>query len=113
MTHGPFVNIRLFSSVSSAEEAVELGKMLVCALNEFGEVTITDIKKYWKIPEYYECAMELRAPSISSAILPNVMEKLGDGWHSVSALCSVWNRSEENHFVDKRVNWAEVEFFEV
>ncbi|WP_035909629.1 MULTISPECIES: hypothetical protein, partial [unclassified Labrenzia] len=113
MTQASYINIRFLSSVASEDEAAELGRSLMDAFRDLGNIVAFEVKKYWKIPECYECSMELHAEAISDATLPILIERLGHGWERVSSACFIWNRSEEFRFADERVNWAEVEFIEV
>lgn len=113
MIQASYINIRFLSSVASEVEAIELGKRLIDAFQDFGNVKTFDVKKYWKIPGYYECSVELHAEDLSEAALPRLTERLGHGWKRAGSACFIWTRSEKSHFVDERVNWAEVEFIEV
>ena len=110
---GTIYKYPFFSSVSSVDEAAEIGRYLFEVLSNLGELNSLEVKRCWKILGYYECAMELRAPSLSDAILSSVMDELGSGWQGVGMMCFVWSRSEKNHFADERVNWAEVELVDV
>lgn len=113
MIQASYINIRFLSSVGSEAEAIELGKTLIDAFQDFGNLKALEVKKYWKIPENYECSMELHAEDLSEAVLPRLAERLGHGWERASSTCFIWTRSEALHFADERVNWAEVEFIEV
>jgi hypothetical protein len=110
MTDGPHILIRTFISAASEAEAKESGTRLLNAISALGDFAAPKIKPYWKISECYECSFELRSPNLTAAALSAITKKLGTSWEGVGSACFVWNRSDENYFVDSRVIWAEVEF---
>lgn len=112
MTHSTHFFIRVFVSVTSKNEAEEVGAKLINMMSTFGKAAVLEIRPYWKISEYYECSFELYSQDLTKAALLAATEKLGTGWESVGSACFVWNRADGKYFIDDRVNWAEVEFID-
>lgn len=110
MTCHGYIHIKIYSLTSSNEEASEVGEKLASFLQEIGETSISNVKPYWKIQEYYECSIELNSPSLSEVSVQLVVDLLGKEWERIGEDCFVWNYSGDKYFADERVRWASVEF---
>ena len=107
-----FLNIHLFADVSSSKEAYYVGAQLSKTLTPFGKVQICNIKRYWKIPEYFEFSIELRSPSLNQSICHEIAKVLGVSWVEAGG-SYIWAASEKNEFTHPSVKWANLELVEV
>ncbi|MFV0421723.1 hypothetical protein [Oleidesulfovibrio sp.] len=112
MTFGQLIHIRFFCAAASKAEASAATNNLIDVLKGFGTVGSGTPKQYWKIPEYYECSLEVRGSMVSESMLVAVTQKLGTGWERVGDNCYVWSHSENTSFVDNNIRWAELEFLD-
>lgn len=112
MTNSSYLSLQVFCLVSTECEAADIVENLVHALQGLGLVTAGSPQPYWKIPEYYECSIQIHKPLFSASLLSNAIEILGSGWERVNGCCFVWNSSDDTTFIESSVRWAEAEFFE-
>ena len=107
-----FVNLHVFAEVSSASEAKAIGSKVSDALKCFGEVLVTDVKQYWKIPEYFEFSIELSDSSLSESDCQRVADILSQGWNDVGGSL-IWNQEADAVLCDPKVRWANLEYIEM
>lgn len=100
------VQLRLFCSVGTEHDATSVMATVCLTIQHLGHVATFTPKQYWKIPEYYECVIEVSGQS-EQGLLAAVMRSVANGWTRVNAESFVWNFSDETEFIDHRVRWAE------
>jgi hypothetical protein len=107
-----FVNLHVFAEVSSASEANAIGSRISDTLKCFGDVLVTNVKQYWKIPEYFEFSVELSGASLSESDCPRIADILGQGWNDIGGNL-IWNQESDAFLCDPKVRWANLEFIEI
>ncbi|MFZ5759523.1 MAG: hypothetical protein ACOY32_07835 [Thermodesulfobacteriota bacterium] len=107
------VFLRLFAEEPSEEAAHNVADRILDLLKGHALHLDIQVKKYWKIPEYYEIFFRLSPLTGSSDIISEIASILGKGWEKQQAsLESIWNPGPESSFKINSVRWAHIEIVE-
>lgn len=105
-----FISMHVFSAAASETEAADIARKLGDRMGEFGELAVSGMKRYWKIPEYYEFSITLCTRQLGKENVREIVEQLGSDWQEVASNCFIWNWSSQKYFVDERLRWIEIDF---
>ncbi len=105
------LSLHLFVETSLKEDVEAVGNLVADKLSDYGSTTVTGIKKYWKIPEYFEVLVEVQSDYLGSADVPTLANIVGKNWIGAGS-SMVWNFGEGSSFVDEKVRWANIEYIE-
>lgn len=106
------INLHVFVEVESEGEAKACADLLCSLLNSFGKASASQIKPYWKIPEYFDVRLELRCNNLVQEDVEQIASHIGDGWLAAGS-SFIWNSGGEAKFADERVRWANLELVEI
>lgn len=112
MTYHAFIKIKVFCEVPDSLEAVKIRDQIAARLDVTSRMEFGDVKKYWKIPEYFEISIKVFPKELNEDTLDETANLLGSGW-SKSNFSYVWNAGEKATFVEGHVKWANVELIEL
>lgn len=112
IVEGNQILLRVFAEVSSDVEASEVGRILSNSVATFGHVTVFNVEKYWKIPNYFEVSLEIRGPNLNNCVCKKIAKVLGNGWVEAGNSL-IWNSTVKARFMDSKVKWANLEFIEL
>lgn len=108
---GKHINLHMFFEMESEEEA-KLSAASICDhLTKFGETSASQVKQYWKMPEYFEVRVEVHNERLGQGDIARIASEIGGPWmESGSSL--IWNFGEGARFIDGKVRWANMEYIE-
>lgn len=106
------INLHVFTETETIEQARLVGEVLCKELEPHGEVKLCRLKKYWKIPEYFEFSIEITSPSISENIANDICDRLGGKWKKVGNIF-IFQRSKDNRLLAYNIRWASLEYIEL
>lgn len=105
------INTHLFSDVFSEAEVASLSQRVSDMLSQFGDVKSFGVKRYWKIPEYFELTVQITNSNNSFDKICDVAAALGSGWiRSGSSL--LWSDEVDSAFFEPSIRWANIELIE-
>jgi hypothetical protein len=112
------ISLRAFADVAQEAEAREI---LDAILRHFSshELLATATNQYWKVPQWYEVFVRLRAYDTNEApiaLLQRLSGVLGTAWtlkHMDEDADALWRREDGGSFIDSRVTWANLQCFVV
>ena len=103
--------LRIFAETDDPSVAIDLAGVIVEKAGRYGWVRTRPVERYWKIPEFYEVAIELRPDGGSSAAYEGVLADLAAGWErhgSQEDLWAIWNPTAEGYCFSPLVTWMSV-----
>jgi len=110
---GKNILLRLFAEEPSEEAAHNVADKIIDLLKGHTRQLDLQVKKYWKIPEYYEIFFRLSPLRDSSDIQSEITAILGNGWEEQQTLIeSIWNPGPESNFKIDSIRWAHIEIIE-
>ncbi|MBP6219249.1 MAG: hypothetical protein KA436_11735 [Oligoflexales bacterium] len=99
------------------EESLDSNCMLRLThiLSSIGDIQTSEIKRYWKIPEYLEIVFSLKNVSDTDKIASSFLDTFGSSWEKnqgFGEIAFIWNqkREQRSHF-DSRIRWMNLELF--
>ena len=105
--------LRLYANCDDASEAERLAGNIASVLSAWETSSATQPRRYWKMPELYEFAIDLYPATVES--FQAVRALVAGNWHDVEQACersSVWNRGADLSFLIPEVSWAELQLYE-
>ena len=107
------VFLRVFAEESTEEAAHKVADRILELLKEHTRQLDVQVKKYWKIPEYYEIFFRLSPLRDTSIIQSEITALLGNGWEKQQdSVESIWNPGPESNFKIESIRWAHIEIVE-
>lgn len=110
--------VRVMVEVETAAEAEEEMRTVASLVDAHGAVVGHRIKQYWKIPEFWDVAVDLHPPDPPSAAFDAVLALAPAGWtvgepndgvgRDEQHLWAVWDAAPGVTFLTPRVRWSEV-----
>lgn len=105
--------LRLYANCTDVSDAERLAEQIALALSAWETSPGTQPRRYWKMPELYEFAVDLFPATVGTFW---AVHGLATGnWHDVeqaSERSSVWNRAADHRFLIPEVSWAHLELYE-
>ena len=103
----------MYANCDDASDADRLAGQIALALSAWETSSTTQPRRYWKMPELYEFAVDLFPATVETF---DAVHALATGkWHDVeqvSERSSVWNRDADHSFLIPEVSWAHLELYE-
>jgi hypothetical protein len=112
------LTLRAFALAAQDTEAIEVMSAILRHLST-DEILSSQVDRYWKIREWYELLVRLRARGAtagSAATVERISAALGTAWTFRQVgedADAVWRREDGGRFVDPRVTWANLQCFPV
>lgn len=98
---------RLYSKTENKEYALSVARKAKKYFHKFGYATIFSVEKYWKFDDSYEIVIYFSIDELSrdniNFIKSEFPKKTIDEVEGF-----IWNKKEENDFIDKSVYWCMV-----
>lgn len=104
--------IRAFVEAASEDEVFTVARQLLGLIEDMGHSSVPKVKRYWKIPEYFEFSVEVDLPVQCELVLSSFADRLGSGWIEAGERCLVWDPSQVGKISHEKVRWAEIEYFD-
>ena len=108
----PNIFIRVFIETPEIKVGEQAAISITDRLQPFADLSQSQIKQYWKIPEYIEISLEFIPKIELNEIFQVTVAQLGEGWDFSSSSkekWAVWNPAETKTFSIPEVRWASVE----
>ncbi len=111
------ITLRAFAEVMRDAEANEVVNVILGRLPTY-EILSSKMDRYWKVHEWYELLLRLRARDVDLGpivAVERVSVALGTGWTIKHVgdddADALWRREDGGQFVDPRVTWANLQCF--
>ncbi len=112
-SYRPYLFMRLYAEVATAEQATSLASLLVSQMERCALVQAHNFFPYWKIPAYYGFEFEF-APIDHITAFDCLVALCPTGWvfmGSAPERTGVWNPTAGAVFLAEQVRWANLLFF--
>jgi len=102
------IHLRIFSEVDNIDRALKVSDKVVNILKIIGCADINIMRKYWKIPEYYETSLTVKRKVLEHQDCERVADLLGGTWVNNDSGTELTS-SEDSVFKIKEIRWAHIE----
>jgi hypothetical protein len=106
------ISLRLFAETEDLSVANNIASEVESKAGKLGKVQTRPVKRYWKIPDYYEVDIDLRPNGEAIAAIECMLAELATGWErhgSGSDLWAIWNPSEEGRCFSPLLRWISLD----
>ena len=104
--------LRIFQQTSEKVSVRSLAKCVGDSIASAGyRLFKTEIRPYWKNPEYFEIVLELETDKYNNGF-DSALSMLGTGWLRPRPYEAIWNFVEGATFIDKYVRWVHFQHLE-
>lgn len=109
------ITVKLMAELPDGAAALHFEKTVQAKIADFGSLTQSETKRYWKIPEWFEVIFTLQPSTVPESAYEGILSSLGEGWErhdiSIEERWAIWNPKEGSRFFSSGVRWANVECF--
>jgi hypothetical protein len=109
------ITVRLMAELPDEATVLRFENMVQARIAAFGSIRQSEMKHYWKVPEWFEINLYLHPSTAPGLAYDGILASLGAGWerHDISNVeqWAVWNPKEGSTFFSLHVRWANVERF--
>ncbi|MEQ5821521.1 hypothetical protein NFG57_10030 [Halomonas sp. H10-59] len=106
------VNLHVFTEAADVEQARAAGDILLQKLEAYEEIELCRLKRYWKIPEYYEFSIEIGSPIISKNTPQEISKILGGRWKKAGDSLILY-QTKGKPFPMPNIKWASLEYIDL